>query len=82
MNQPRDIVDVASLKPTQQQQPSPVSLRGRPWLAIHFQCCRVYYRIYRNRRGDAYEGRCPRCQRPLRVPIGPDGTSNRFFEAT
>ncbi|MFA9479129.1 hypothetical protein ACERK3_12625 [Phycisphaerales bacterium AB-hyl4] len=58
-----------------------VSLRGRPWLAVMFKCCQAYSRVYRNREATAYEGRCPKCHRPLRVAIGPGGTSTRFFEA-
>jgi len=54
----------------------------RPWLAVRWRCCGVYSRVYRNRGGEAYEGRCPRCQRPLRVAIGPGGTTARFFEAS
>jgi len=55
--------------------------RGRPWLAVHFKCCRTYARIYRNRRGDAYEGRCPRCGAAVCALIGKDGTASRFFQA-
>jgi hypothetical protein len=55
--------------------------RGRPWLAVQWNCCGVYSRVYRNRRGDAYEGRCPKCGAPVRASIGPGGTSSRFFEA-
>jgi len=54
---------------------------ARPWLSIYFKCCHTYTRIYRNRRGDAYEGRCPRCATAVRAAIGPDGTPNRFFTA-
>ena len=57
------------------------SLRGRPWLAVHWKCCHVYSRIYRNRQGTAYDGRCPRCGKPINVRIAPGGTSARFFEA-
>ena len=52
-----------------------------PWLAVHWTCCQVYSRIYRNRAATAYTGICPRCGKPLRVPIGPDGTDCRFFQA-
>ncbi len=55
--------------------------QGRPFLGIHFACCRVYARIYRNAQGDAYVGHCPRCGRPVRVKISPTGTQARFFEA-
>lgn len=56
-------------------------LQARPWIGIQFECCAVYTRIYRNRQGSAYEGHCPRCSRPIRVAIGPGGTSNRMFRA-
>lgn len=57
------------------------SLRGRPWLAVQWKCCGVYSRVYRNRAGTAYDGRCPRCGRPVHVSVGPGGTTARFFEA-
>ena len=57
------------------------SLTGRPWLAIQWKCCTTYSRVYRNAAGDAYEGRCPRCGKPVRVKVGEGGTSSRFFEA-
>ncbi|MEX0654947.1 MAG: hypothetical protein WD534_17440 [Phycisphaeraceae bacterium] len=81
MSRGKDIVDIAGLTPPAQQTPAGPSLRGRPWLAVMFKCCHVYSRVYRSRRDEVYEGRCPKCQRALRVPIGPGGTSNRFFEA-
>jgi hypothetical protein len=60
-----------------------VSPRGgaRPFLGIHFDCCSVYARVYRNREQSAYEGRCPRCLRRIRVAIGGDGVASRFFRA-
>lgn len=54
---------------------------AEPFLGIHFKCCGIYTRIYRNRQQSAYEGRCPRCARAVRVPIGQGGTGSRFFEA-
>jgi hypothetical protein len=53
----------------------------RKFLGIHFACCNVYVRIYRNKDRTAYEGRCPRCGKLVRVPIGNQGTSSRFFVA-
>ena len=54
---------------------------GKPWIAVRWQCCSVYSRIYRNRAGNAYEGRCPKCGTPARAAIGPGGTDSRFFNA-
>ena len=67
--------------PSPTDQPSSTSLTGRPWLAIQWKCCSTYSRVYRNAAGDAYDGRCPRCGKPVRVKVGEGGTSSRFFEA-
>jgi hypothetical protein len=48
---------------------------------MHFKCCNIYCRIYRNKAQDAYEGACPKCHKRVKLPIGSGGTSNRFFEA-
>lgn len=81
--QPDYIVDIAGLD---SQSDNAVNnrqngLQGRPWLAVKWRCCSVYSRVYRNARGDAYEGRCPKCASPVRARIGEGGTSSRFFEA-
>jgi len=61
---------------------SPDALENqRPFLGIHFKCCKTYGRIYRNRDRYVYEGRCPKCRGVLTVPIGPEGTDSRFLSA-
>ena len=67
-----------------QPPPAQVSTPGRegtPFLGVHFTTCRVYGRLYRNREGTAYVGRCPKCGAPVRVLIGTGGTAERFFNA-
>ena len=52
---------------------------ARPYLSVHFACCGVYQRIYKNAAGDAYAGHCPKCAKPVRFPVGSGGTSARQF---
>jgi hypothetical protein len=51
----------------------------RPYLSVHFACCGVYQRIYRDPDGTQYAGRCPRCGKPVRFAVGEGGTSLRCF---
>ncbi len=70
------VSDADARQPDPGQQPP-----SRPFLGIHFQCCRTYGRIYRNDQQTEYSGRCPRCHGLVTVPIGSGGSSSRFFSA-
>ncbi len=54
----------------------------KPFIGIIFKCCNVYSRLYLNKRGDAYEGTCPRCYRKKVVVnvVKEGGSKERFFE--
>ena len=51
------------------------------FLGILFDCCNVYGRIYKNKEGTFYQGRCPKCMRLIKIKVGEGGTSSRFFRA-
>ena len=53
----------------------------RPHIGIIFKCCRIYSRIYLNKKGNAYVGWCPKCTAKMEVLISPYGSKNRFFFA-
>jgi hypothetical protein len=54
---------------------------GRRFVGVQFTCCDVYTRVYINADQTAYEGRCPKCAKQVRLMIGPGGTDARFFTA-
>ena len=75
---PRDYkVELSSLSPDTAS-PATAAI-GRPFLSVLFACCSVYQRIYRAPDGTSYAGRCPRCGKAVRFPIGQQGTAARFF---
>ena len=51
------------------------------FLGILFECCNVYSRIYKNKEGTCYVGRCPKCMRQIKIKVGENGTKQRFFKA-
>jgi len=84
---PDYIVDIDGLRPSQgveadtRSSRSDSGFQGRPWIAVTWACCSVYSRVYRNRDGSAYEGRCPKCAKQVKACVGEGGTDNRFFTA-
>ncbi len=79
--EPDYFLDIDGLGDDASAPADPDSSADRRWLGIHYECCGVYGRVYRNREGTTYEGRCPRCLGRVQLPIGPDGTDQRFFVA-
>ena len=80
---PRDVRDTVDLSSRPAAAPAAESTprTPRPWISITWTCCSTYSRVYRNAAGTAYEGRCPRCQRPVTARIGNGGTAARTFRA-
>lgn len=62
--------------------PSTDANAPRPYLSVHFACCGVYQRMYQDRDGKTYQGRCPRCATPVKFVVGEGGTSARSFIVT
>ena len=56
-------------------------IEPRKYIGVQFECCKVYARIYVNKEGTAYTGKCPKCMRSVIVRVGPGGTDSRFFRA-
>jgi hypothetical protein len=54
----------------------------RKFLGVWFECCHAYGRLYKNKAGTKYIGRCPKCLRSLSVEINANSekaTNRRFF---
>ena len=81
MSDPRDYkLELGAGAGAAQSAPTAVGgLSARPYLSVHFACCGVYQRVYRDADGKAYRGRCPRCGLPVTFAVGAGGTSARSF---
>jgi len=76
-----DAVSDPTPPPVPEELPPPEKKEHRKFIGVKFNCCGIYVRIYVNKDGTAYEGRCPKCFRPVKFTIGNGGTDHRFFEA-
>ncbi|MBI4242679.1 MAG: hypothetical protein HY606_01200 [Planctomycetes bacterium] len=56
--------------------------KRRPYICVNFECCRVYSRIYINRKRDAFVGWCPKCGHKVIAKISEDGEEGPFFTAS
>jgi len=81
MDEPPYHVDIRGLEEPDARSEDRPAQRQRPWVGILFECCGVYARVYRDRDGTAYRGRCPRCLQEVTLRVGPGGTDARFFTA-
>ena len=57
----------------------------RKYIGVWFECCHAYGRLYQNKEGTCYRGRCPKCLRSVRVPIDSNNksaTDRRFFRGS
>lgn len=51
----------------------------RRFIGVRLVCAGAYVRCYNRRDGTAYDGRCPRCLRPISFVVGAKGTQARLF---
>lgn len=52
-----------------------------PSINVRFECCNAYARVFLNKAGTAFAGHCPKCARPIRIPVGKGGSSSKFWSA-
>ena len=53
----------------------------RKYIGVMFKCCSIYTRIYINKAGTAYVGRCPKCTAKITLKVGARGKDSRFWAA-
>ncbi len=57
----------------------------RKFIGVWFECCHTYGRLYKNKEGTLYRGRCPKCLRSIQVRIdsnNENATNRRFFRGS
>lgn len=79
---PRDYKLDLSTSPSVPDAAAAGANQNRPFLSVHFACCGVYTRIYRNPADTEYRGRCPKCGKAVRFVVGDGGTTSRTFVVT
>ncbi|MBC7834742.1 MAG: hypothetical protein H7Y88_06535 [Phycisphaerales bacterium] len=79
MSDPRDTFEPSVVSSAE---PPAGSAADRAFLRLWFRCANQYARAAKASDGTCYLGRCPRCAKTIRFPIGPGGTSKRFFEVS
>ncbi|MCL1947362.1 MAG: hypothetical protein FWF51_09495 [Chitinivibrionia bacterium] len=72
-------MDLYDSKPKKNDGSRDAENSARPFLGVHFECCDMYVRLYRPIERPFYQGRCPKCGKPVFIPVGEGGTSSRFF---
>lgn len=83
MPDPRDTVELGgSSRPSAAPPAQAAAPAARPFLRLWFECANQYARAYRSPDGTMYTARCPSCGAPSRFPVGPGGTSERFFRVS
>jgi hypothetical protein len=78
---PRDYKLDLSTGPSQPE-PASENQSAKPFISVHFACCGVYTRIYRNPTDSEYRGRCPKCGKSVRFVVAEGGTTARTFVVT
>jgi len=53
--------------------------KPRPHVGVIFRCCKIYQRIYLNKKGDAFIGYCPKCSAKMEIVVSPYGSKSSFF---
>ena len=57
----------------------------RKFIGIWFECCHTYGRLYKNKEGNLYTGRCPKCLRMAQIRVdstSEKATNRRFFRGS
>jgi len=53
----------------------------KPFVGVIMECCSVYTRIYLDKEGRRFVGRCPKCLRRVEVKVSKEGAPDRFLIA-